>query len=80
MASGATFEAFFEAEHRQLFRSLVLITGDRQEADDVAQEAMVRILGDHGRNGTRSMKPSRSCHERRVTISGSSWAPRAPIR
>jgi RNA polymerase sigma factor (sigma-70 family) len=44
MASGATFEAFFEAEHRQLFRSLVLITSDRQEADDVAQEAMVRIL------------------------------------
>ena len=44
MASGATFEAFFEAEHRQLFRSLVLITGERQEADDVAQEAMVRIL------------------------------------
>jgi len=42
--SGATFEAFFEAEHRRLFRSLVLITGDRQEADDVAQEAMVRVL------------------------------------
>jgi RNA polymerase sigma-70 factor, ECF subfamily len=42
--SGGTFEAFFEAEHRQLFRSLVLITGDRQEADDVAQEAMVRML------------------------------------
>jgi len=44
MASGATFEAFFEAEHRQLFRSFVLITGDRQEADELAQEAMVRIL------------------------------------
>jgi RNA polymerase sigma factor (sigma-70 family) len=43
-ASGATFEAFFEAEHQRLYRSLVLITGDRQEADDVAQEAMVRIL------------------------------------
>jgi len=42
--SGATFEAFFEAEHRRLFQSLVLITGDRQEADDVAQEAMVQIL------------------------------------
>jgi len=42
--SGATFEAFFEAEHRRLFRSLVLITGDRQEADDVAQESMVRIF------------------------------------
>jgi RNA polymerase sigma factor (sigma-70 family) len=43
-ASGATFEAFFEAEHRRLYRSLVLITGDRQEADDVAQEAMLRIF------------------------------------
>jgi len=43
--SGAeTFEAFFDAEHRRLYRSLVLITGDRQEADDVAQEAMVRVL------------------------------------
>jgi RNA polymerase sigma factor (sigma-70 family) len=44
MASGATFETFFEAEHRRLYRSLILITGDRQEADDVAQEAMIRVL------------------------------------
>ena len=31
------FEEFFAAEHERLFQALYLLTGDRYEADDVAQ-------------------------------------------
>jgi RNA polymerase sigma-70 factor, ECF subfamily len=39
-----SFEEFYEAHHRRLFVSLCLITGDRQEAEEVMQEAFVRLL------------------------------------
>ena len=38
-----TFEGFFEAEYARLARALYLVTGDPSEAEDVAQEAMVRV-------------------------------------
>ena len=37
-----TFEEFFLAEHERLFQALYLLTGDRHEADDLAQEALLR--------------------------------------
>jgi RNA polymerase sigma-70 factor (ECF subfamily) len=37
------FEDFFEAEHRRLFRALLLVTHDSAEADDLLQEAFVRV-------------------------------------
>jgi RNA polymerase sigma-70 factor (ECF subfamily) len=37
------FEAFFSAEYARLARALYLVTGDAAEAEDVAQEAMVRM-------------------------------------
>ena len=37
------FERFFENHHRRLFGAMCLITGDRQEADEIAQEAFARI-------------------------------------
>ena len=37
-----TFEEFFLAQHEQLFQALYLLTGDRYEADDLAQEALLR--------------------------------------
>ena len=37
------YEEFFRAEFVRLFRTLILVTGDRSEAEDVAQEAMVRV-------------------------------------
>jgi RNA polymerase sigma-70 factor (ECF subfamily) len=40
-ASG--FESFFEAEYPRLARALYLMTGDRAEAEELAQEAMVRV-------------------------------------
>jgi len=40
----AGFDAFFLAEHERLLRAMYLVTGDRAEADDIAQEAFVRLL------------------------------------
>jgi RNA polymerase sigma-70 factor (ECF subfamily) len=37
------FELFFEAEQARLFRALVLVTGDPHEAEDLLQEAFVRV-------------------------------------
>ena len=37
------FEGFVAAQHRNLFSALCLITGDRYEAEDVMQEAFLRI-------------------------------------
>jgi len=36
------FEVFFYAEHERLFQALYLLTGNRHEADDLAQEALMR--------------------------------------
>ena len=38
-----TFASFFEAEYDRLYRTLLLLVGDRTEADDLAQEAMARV-------------------------------------
>ena len=38
------FEGFFEAEYTHLCGALYLLTGDRWEAEEVAQEAMTRVL------------------------------------
>jgi RNA polymerase sigma-70 factor (ECF subfamily) len=39
-----TFESFFEGEKDRLLRILSVITGSRGEAEDIAQEAFVRVL------------------------------------
>jgi RNA polymerase sigma factor (sigma-70 family) len=36
------FEGFFQTEHERLFQALYLLTGNRYEADDLAQEALMR--------------------------------------
>jgi RNA polymerase sigma-70 factor (ECF subfamily) len=38
-----SFEDFYEIEHGALFGALVLITGSRHEAEDVMQDAFLRI-------------------------------------
>jgi DNA-directed RNA polymerase specialized sigma24 family protein len=38
------FESFFNAEYPRLCQALLLLTGDRFEAENVAQEAMTRVL------------------------------------
>ena len=37
------FEEFFQAEHGRLARALYLLTGSAAEADELTQEAMVRV-------------------------------------
>jgi len=39
-----TFEAFFRDEYVRLGRALYLVTGDPAEAEDLAQEAMLRVF------------------------------------
>jgi RNA polymerase sigma factor (sigma-70 family) len=40
--AGPDFEAFFRAEYERLFHALYLLTADTYEADDVAQDALLR--------------------------------------
>lgn len=39
-----TFEEFYEATFRRLFTMLCLVTGSRHEAEEIAQEAFVRVF------------------------------------
>ena len=39
----ATFEELFHVERTRLFRALCLLTGDRADAEDLAQDAFVRV-------------------------------------
>ena len=41
---GAIFEEFFDLEHERLLRALYLVVGERQEAEDLAQDAFVKVL------------------------------------
>ncbi|HYT79636.1 MAG TPA: sigma-70 family RNA polymerase sigma factor [Actinomycetota bacterium] len=43
MTAPRTFEALFEAERDGLFGALVLITGDRHEAEELAQDAFLAV-------------------------------------
>jgi RNA polymerase sigma-70 factor (ECF subfamily) len=42
--ASAAFDEFFEQERDQLYRALWLVTGNRSEAEDLTQEAFVRVL------------------------------------
>jgi RNA polymerase sigma-70 factor (ECF subfamily) len=44
MDTPRTFESFFEDEMERLLRALFVITGSRAEAEDIAQDAFIRIL------------------------------------
>src|SRR5262245_36355234 len=43
-AEDASFEAFFAAGWDRLFRALLLLTGSKQEAEDITQAAFLRLL------------------------------------
>jgi len=40
----ATFEDFFRAEYDRLYRAVTMITGSRQEAEDVLQVALMKVF------------------------------------
>ena len=37
------FRAFFEDEHRRLFKTLYFVTGDRSDAADLMQDAFLKL-------------------------------------
>jgi RNA polymerase sigma-70 factor, ECF subfamily len=39
-----SFEDFYEATFRRLFTALCLVTGDRHEAEEIAQDAFLRVF------------------------------------
>lgn len=39
----ARFDTFFEEEHERLFKALYFVTGDRHDAEDLMQEAFLRL-------------------------------------
>jgi RNA polymerase sigma-70 factor (ECF subfamily) len=43
-AEGEAFEVFFEAEKARLYSALCLVTRDRHEAEELTQDAFVRVL------------------------------------
>jgi RNA polymerase sigma-70 factor (ECF subfamily) len=43
VATSVGFEGFFEQHHGRLFAGLCLVTGSRSEAEDVMQEAFLRV-------------------------------------
>jgi DNA-directed RNA polymerase specialized sigma24 family protein len=51
------FEGFFLAQHERLFQALFLLTGDRYEADDLAQEALLRAYERWDRVGAMDSPP-----------------------
>ena len=40
---GARFDTFVEEEHVRLFKALYFVTGSREEAEDLAQEAFLKL-------------------------------------
>ncbi len=57
-AAPATFESLFAEERDRLFSSLWLITRDRHEAEDVAQDAFVRVWERWERDGAPDDPPA----------------------
>jgi RNA polymerase sigma factor (sigma-70 family) len=48
----SSFEELFLTERVRLYRALCVLTGDRSEAEDLAQDAFVRVLAAWDRVGT----------------------------
>jgi RNA polymerase sigma-70 factor (ECF subfamily) len=46
-----SFEEFYEATFRRLYTALCLVTGDRHEAEEIAQEGFVRVFERWGHVG-----------------------------
>ena len=47
-----SFEEFYEATFRRVFTALCLVTGDRHEAEEIAQDAFLRVFERWDRVGT----------------------------
>ena len=79
-----SFEAFYVANERRLFRALFVLTGSRDQAEDLTQQAFCRVWERWGRSrcGPSRQKPScaasspvQPCWQKRVV-----WRLRNPAR
>ncbi len=41
--AGRTFDTLFEEEHERLFKALYFVTGDRQDAEELMQDAFLKL-------------------------------------
>ena len=68
----ASFDSFFEEEHERLYKALYFVTENRQDAEELMQDAFLKLwerwdsideledpTGYRGRCGTRSQRGSR---------------------
>ena len=60
VAEPISFEAFFDAEARTLFRRLCAVTGNSAEAEEIMQDAFL-ALWSGGTGSTRSRTRPRTC-------------------
>lgn len=60
LEASKSFEAFYDAESRALFRRSWLVTGNRSEAEELMQEAFLRVWERWGRVD-RMDDPSGTC-------------------
>lgn len=69
-----SFEEFFQAEHVRLARALYLLTGSAAEADELTQEAMVRVYALRTASRGRRPMPFRSpAVVRRPSAGSGTW-------
>ena len=52
----ARFDAFVEEEHERLYKALYFVTGSREEAEDLSQDAFLK-LWERWDGSTRSRTP-----------------------
>ena len=76
-AEGASFESFFEREKPGLFRALCLVTRNRHEAEELTQDAFVRVLERWGR--VQGMDDPRGYLYRTAMNAFRSWHRRAAV-
>jgi DNA-directed RNA polymerase specialized sigma24 family protein len=76
MEGGGDFDAFYRDSYARLVRQLWAVTGSRQDAEDVVQEAFVRAAARWGRVGAYELPEAwvRQVAIRQRAASRPAWA------
>jgi hypothetical protein len=53
----AHFDEFVEDEHERLYKALYFVTGNREDAEDLAQDAFLKLWGDGTRSAGSPIRP-----------------------
>ena len=54
----ARFDTFFEEEHERLFKALYFVTGNRHDAEELMQDAFLRLWERWGRSAGSTTRPA----------------------